>query len=89
MINGFVDKEGRVREAVANILNIVCSLFFLFGWEIFDLGDAGGAFVVGYMIVGFVLMSIFNIVIIKKRYEFVVREACNYELSFNVKKVWE
>lgn len=89
IVNGFVDKNGDVREAVANVLNHICAIFFLISWEMFDLAFESEVFRMGYMIVGFVLMSIFDIVIIKRRYEFVVREACDYELSFKVKKVWE
>ncbi|MBQ3118774.1 MAG: hypothetical protein IJC10_03320 [Clostridia bacterium] len=81
----FVDKDGQVKEAVMNIMNVALGYFLFIGLEYTDFTPSMRIFDEVVVISLLLLMLVFDIRILKTRYQSTVDTISNYERYFLIK----
>lgn len=81
----FVDKDGQVKEAVMNMMNVILGFLLFIGLEYTDFTPSmpilDGVIVISLLL----LMLVFDIRILKTRYQSTVDTISNYERYFLIK----
>lgn len=81
----FVDKDGQVKEAVMNMMNIILAFLLFIGLEYTDFTASMHIFDEVVVISLLLLMLVFDIRILKTRYQSTVDTISNYERYFLIK----
>ena len=81
----FVDKDGQVKEAVMNMMNVILGFLLFIGLEYTDFTPSMSVFDEVVVIGLLLLMLVFDIRILKTRYQSTVDTISNYEQYFLIK----